>query len=190
MFANSCTVVLDLVPHCASSPRAQWSGDDDLRPLSDEGMRQAEVLGEVFQGFQGGVDAVYSSPSLRCRQSVAPLAAAAGVPVVSEDRLREARGFAEPQAWTEGVFAAIGPSLGGAWAAGRALGALVEIATRHDGGHAVACSHGDAIPATLVHLSAAHGCALPRIVGRGSWYRLRLERGRLTMTGVRPSDPV
>ncbi|MGW7611329.1 histidine phosphatase family protein [Streptomyces sp. NPDC054766] len=183
MFANSCTVVLDLVPHCASSPRAEWSGDDDLRPLSEEGMRQAAVLGEVFEP---GVDAVYSSPSLRCRQSVAPLAAAGGVPVVSEDRLREARGFAEPAAWTQGVFEPIGPSLGGAWAAGRALGALAEIAARHQGGHAVACSHGDAIPAVLVYLAAAYGCELPQIVGRGSWFRLRLERGRLSMTGMRP----
>lgn len=186
MFANSCTVVLDLVPHCSSSPREAWSGDDDLRPLSDEGTRQAEVLGEVFPE---GVDAVYSSPSLRCRQSVAPLAAVAGVPVVADDRLREARGFSEPTAWTGGVFAPVGPSLGGAWAAGRALGALVEIAARHDGGHAVACSHGDAIPAVLAYLSAAHDCPLPRIVGRGSWYRLRLEHGRLTMTGMRPSGP-
>ncbi|MFJ2214262.1 histidine phosphatase family protein [Streptomyces sp. NPDC101062] len=186
MFANSCTVVLDLVPHCSSSPREAWSGDDDLRPLSAEGTRQAEVLGQVFTE---GVDAVYSSPSLRCRQSVAPLAAVAGVPVVADDRLREARGFAEPTAWTEGVYALVGPSLGGAWAAGRVLGALVEIAARHDGGHAVACSHGDAIPATLAYLSAAHDCALPRIVGRGAWYRLCVERGRLTMTGMHSSGP-
>ncbi|MFJ9541225.1 histidine phosphatase family protein [Streptomyces sp. NPDC101225] len=186
MFAHSCTIVLDLVPHCSSSPREEWSGDDDLRPLSDEGTRQADVLGEVFKA---GVDAVYSSPSLRCRQSVAPLAAVAGVPVLADDRLREARGFAEPAAWTEGIFAPVGPSLGGAWAAGRAMGALVEIAARHNGGHAVACSHGDAIPATLAYLSAAHDCALPGIVGRGSWYRLRVAQGRLTMTGMRPSDP-
>ncbi|GAB2942307.1 hypothetical protein GCM10027075_48830 [Streptomyces heilongjiangensis] len=186
MFTHSCTVVLDLVPHCSSSPREEWSQDDDLRPLSEEGARQADVLAEVFKE---GVDAVHSSPALRCRQSVAPLAAVAGVPVVIDERLREARGFAEPAAWTEGVFAPVGPSLGGAWAAGRVMGALVEIAAGHDGGHAVACSHGDAIPATLAYLSAAHDCPLPSIVGRGGWYRLRVERGRLTMTGMRPSGP-
>ncbi|MDO0925049.1 histidine phosphatase family protein [Streptomyces sp. TG1A-8] len=184
MFTDSCTIVLDLVPHCASSPRETWSGDDDLRPLSERGTRQAAVLGEVFGA---GVDAVYSSPALRCRQSVAPLAAVNGTPVLEEQRLREARGFAEPAAWTRGVFEPIGPSLGGAWAAGRVTGALVEIAARHRGGHVVACSHGDAIPAVLVHMAAAHGCELPEVVGRGGWYRLRVERGGLSMTGMRPT---
>ncbi|MGW3154211.1 histidine phosphatase family protein [Streptomyces sp. NPDC001089] len=187
MFDNACTVVLDLVPHCSSSPRETWRGHDDLRPLSEEGMRQADVLAEVFGA---GVDAVYSSPSLRCRQSVVPLAKASGLAVVDEDRLREARGFGEPVAWTEGVFRPIGPSLGGAWAAGRALGALVEIAARHQGGHAVACSHGDTLPAVLTYLAAAHDCALPPVVGRGSWYRLRLEGGSLSMTALRPTDTV
>ncbi|MEU6275052.1 histidine phosphatase family protein [Streptomyces populi] len=185
MFAHDCTVVLDLVPHCSSSPREEWSGDDDLRPLSEEGMRQADVLGEVMEQ---GLDAVYSSPALRCAQSVAPLAASRGVQVVTDDRLREARGFARPEAWIQGVFEPIGPSLGGAWAAGRALGALVEIAGRHQGGHVVACSHGDTIPAVLAYLAAAYDCGLPRIVGRGSWFRLRLEDGRLSMAGLRPTD--
>jgi broad specificity phosphatase PhoE len=184
MFENASTVVLDLVPHCSSSPRAEWWGDHDRRPLSAEGLRQAAVLGEVLGQ---GVDGVYSSPALRCRQSVVPLAESAGVPVVEVGRLREAVGFAEPEAWIQGTFASIGPSLGGAWAAGRGMAALADIAARHQGGHAVACSHGDLIPAVLVHLAAAYECELPEIVGRGSWFRLRLDRGKLSMAGLRPS---
>ncbi len=178
-------MVLDVVPHCSSMPRGDWQGADDERPLSDKGMREATVLGEVVaQGVQG----VYTSPALRCRQSVEPLAAAAGVPIIVDERLREADGFAEPGAWVEGVFAPIGQALGGAWVAGRGLAAVEEIVARHPGGHAVLCSHGDLIPVVLVHLASAQGCPLPRIVDRGGWYRLRFDSGRLSMTGHHPDD--
>ncbi|MGP4104806.1 hypothetical protein [Nonomuraea sp. KM90] len=36
--------VLEPVPHCASVPRAGWAGDHDLRPLPEQGRRQAEAL--------------------------------------------------------------------------------------------------------------------------------------------------
>ncbi|MEV8453276.1 histidine phosphatase family protein [Streptomyces sp. NPDC052095] len=187
MLASWSAVTLDLVPHCSSVPRDAWQDDDGLRPLSDAGTTQAALLGEVLAP---GADAVYSSPALRCRQTVAPLAAAAGVPVVPDDRLRESEGFSEPTAWTQGTFAPIGSALGGAWAAGRAMGVLAEAAGNHHGGRAVVCSHGDVIPALLVHLAAAHRCALPDIVAHGSWYRLELADGRLSMTGLGPHSAI
>lgn len=183
MFGNSVDVILDLVPHCASTPREGWSSSHDLRPLSDLGFRQAAILGEVF-GTEA--DAVYSSPALRCRQSVAPLAAAAGVSVVAMDGLREAGGFTEPAEWVSGVFAPVGPSLGGAWVAGRAAAEIVPLAARHPGGHIVACSHGDTIPAVLSYLAAAHGCPLPRLIAHGGWYRLCVRGGELTITSRQP----
>jgi 8-oxo-dGTP diphosphatase len=187
MFDDATTMVLDVLPHCSSTPRDDWLGPDDERPLSDKGMREAAVLAmEAAEGVQ----AVYTSPALRCRQSVTPLAAAAGVPITVDERLREADGFAEPGAWVEGVFAPIGQALGGAWVAGRGLAVLDEIVARHPGGHAVLCSHGDLIPVVLAHLAAARGCPLPRIVERGGWFRLRFESGRLTMTGIHPDDKV
>jgi broad specificity phosphatase PhoE len=178
-------MLLDVLPHCSSTPRGDWTGPDDERPLSAKGMQEAVVLAtKVAQGVQ----AVYTSPALRCRQSVTPLAAAAGVPITVDERLREAAGFAEPGTWVDGVFAPIGQALGGAWVAGRGLAALEEIVARHQGGHAVLCSHGDLIPVVLVHLASAHGCPLPRIVDRGGWFRLRFDSGQLTMTGIHPDD--
>jgi hypothetical protein len=69
VFDGSVDLVLDLVPHCASTPRDEWKSQDGLRPLSDLGLRQADILGEVLGPV---ADAVYSSPSLRCRQSRPP----------------------------------------------------------------------------------------------------------------------
>jgi 8-oxo-dGTP diphosphatase len=183
VFDGSANLVLDLVPHCASTPRDEWKSQDDLRPLSDLGLRQADILGEVLGPV---ADAVYSSPSLRCRQSAEPLARAAGVPLMVDHRLSEALGFTEPASWVNGVFAPIGASLGGAWASGRAARAILPLATRHAGGHVVVCSHGDIIPAVLSYLAAAYSTALPAVVGRGGWYRLELRQGALSISSHLP----
>jgi 8-oxo-dGTP diphosphatase len=183
MFDGSVDLVLDLVPHCASKPRGEWKSQDDLRPLSGRGLRQADILGEVLGP---AANAVYSSPSLRCRQSVEPLARAAGVPLVVDHRLSEALGFAEPTSWVNGVFAPIGASIGGAWAAGRAAGAIFPLAKRHAGEHVVACSHSDVIPAVLSYLAAAYSTALPPVIARGGWYRLELRHGALSISSHLP----
>ncbi|MFY1669944.1 histidine phosphatase family protein [Plantactinospora sp. WMMB334] len=49
-------------------------------------------------GDGSAADAVYSSPALRCRQSVAPFAEAAGLDVVTVAELHEADGFRDPVA--------------------------------------------------------------------------------------------
>lgn len=186
MFDVEAELILDVVPHCSSTPREGWSSDDDARPLSERGLRQADTLAHVL-GLVA--DAVYSSPALRCRQSVQPLARVAGRPVVVVDRLGEARGFAEPRGWIDGVFGPIGDPLGGSWAAGRAVGALVPLAARHAGEHIVACSHGDTIPVLLAYLAAAHAVELPTPVDRGGWYRLELNRGALSISAHTPELP-
>ncbi|MFK4083772.1 histidine phosphatase family protein [Kribbella sp. NPDC020789] len=174
-------VVIDLLPHCSSTPRNEWDGPNDERPLSPKGTREADALAAVpAQGLQ----AVYTSPALRCRQSVAPLAAAAGLPLTIDDRLRE--GFDEPAAWINGIFGPIGQALGGAWTAARGLAVLQEAAAKCEGGRAVVCSHGDLIPVVLAHLAATHNCPLPTIVDRGGWYRLTFADDRLSMAGSRP----
>jgi 8-oxo-dGTP diphosphatase len=178
------TTVVDLLPHCSSTPRDDWQDSDDDRPLSEVGMQEAAVVAIALQGVQ----AIYTSPALRCRQSVTPLAAATGLPITTDERLREANGFTQPAAWTDGIFAPISQALGGAWAAGRGLAALQEIAAQHPGGHAVLCSHGDLIPVVLAHLASAWNCPLPEIIDRGGWFRLHFSPGRLSMTGIQPGD--
>jgi broad specificity phosphatase PhoE len=70
--------IVELVPHYTSVAREGWAGSHDVRSLAEPGMRQAEALVAVIGA---DVDGVYSSPTVRCRQTVGPLAAAAGLPV-------------------------------------------------------------------------------------------------------------
>jgi exopolyphosphatase/guanosine-5'-triphosphate,3'-diphosphate pyrophosphatase len=80
-------VRVHLVRHAKAEKRAQWDGPDALRPLTPLGLRQARALARRLAG--GGVDRILSSPHLRCRQTVAPLAAATGLPVEVHECLAE-----------------------------------------------------------------------------------------------------
>lgn len=63
---------LYLVRHAKAENRADWDGDDDdLRPLSKAGRKQAEELVTRLAAFS--IARVISSPPLRCKQTVEPL---------------------------------------------------------------------------------------------------------------------
>jgi len=165
-------MILELVPHCESTSPQGWTGDHDLRPLTETGHQQAQALASALGT---GIDAIYSSPALRCLQTVQPLAEALGRPIVEMPELLETRRFAEPRAWTEGGFQPIAQAVGGAWTAGRAFRAMTAIARKHPGRRVVACTHGDVIPALLAMLCGAYEAALPPLPARGGWYTLRFE---------------
>jgi 8-oxo-(d)GTP phosphatase len=76
-----------LVRHAIAEDRESWSDEDDRRPLTPEGRSQAARL----VGLLGAepIEAVYSSPALRCRQTVEPLALHLGEPVREVEALRE-----------------------------------------------------------------------------------------------------
>jgi broad specificity phosphatase PhoE len=172
-------LTLELVPHCASVARDGWVGSHDDRPLSDEGREQAERL---VAELGAGVDAIYSSPALRCRETVAPLARAAGQAVVTLDALAEADGFREPAAWVvDGVYTPMADVIGGAFAGGVMVGAVATFLDAHPGGRVVAASHGDVIPVLLALLSGTYAVSLPEPVARGGWYSLRFADGSLTI---------
>ena len=76
-----------LVRHASAGDRKAWSGDDALRPLDARGRRQADGLVELLRGF--GPTRVLSSPSVRCRETVEPLARSLGVAVEGSSELRE-----------------------------------------------------------------------------------------------------
>jgi 2,3-bisphosphoglycerate-dependent phosphoglycerate mutase len=115
-------------------------------PISRWGEEQAQKLAE--RATKIGVDAVYASQSRRAIQT----AAAIGLPVASDERLREfgndARSAAEAAiednkvAWTEEIEAA----------QQRIREALDEIAQKHPGQRVVAVSHGGIILAHLCDL--------------------------------------
>jgi 8-oxo-dGTP diphosphatase len=166
MALPAAQLTVELVPHCTSVARDGWTGSHDVRPLSELGLRQAAAL---VAAIGTGVDGIYSSPAARCRQTVGPLAAAAGLPVHDLAELHEAGDFGEPAAGKRGVPDLMVRALGGAWAAGRMLRAVAVMMDAHLGGRAVAASHGDVIPVLLAALSSAFGIPLPRHVGRGGW---------------------
>ncbi len=160
---------LELVPHCASVSPDGWTGDHLIRPLTELGHQQAQSL---VPALGTDVDAIYSSPALRCLQTIQPLASATGLPVVKLAELIDTVEFAEPRQWTEGKYKQIAEAVGGGWAAGHALRALMTMARQHPGGRTVAASHGDIIPAFLAMLCAAHETPLPKVAARGGWYTL------------------
>jgi 8-oxo-dGTP diphosphatase len=82
-----------LVRHADAGDRETWVGEDELRPLSEKGWRQARGLVEVLEKEQ--LERVSASPYLRCIQTVEPLAEARGLPVVPEPRLAEGASWHE-----------------------------------------------------------------------------------------------
>jgi 8-oxo-dGTP diphosphatase len=109
---------LYLVRHAKAGERRLWDGDDLERPLSPKGWKQAEMLASRLAGLD--VSELYSSPYVRCVQTLQPLADRLDLEVEIDPRLSEEEQF-EP-----------------------VLEMLAEVA---DG--AVLCSHGDIIPASI-----------------------------------------
>lgn len=84
---------LYLVRHAKAGSRDGWDGDDDLRPLSKAGRRQAAALVDELAG--AGVARIVSSPAVRCRQTVEPLAERLRLPVDLSDAVAEGAPRAE-----------------------------------------------------------------------------------------------
>ncbi len=184
MVLPATQLTLELIPHCTSVTRDGWTSSHDVRPLAGLGMRQAEALAAVIGS---DVDGIYSSPAVRCRQTVGPLAAAAGRPVRDLAELYEARDFGEPAAGTGRIPELMVRALGGAWAAGRMLRAVTLMMDAHPEGRVAAASHGDVIPVLLAMLSSAFAIPRPRHVGCGGWYTLQFVPAGLA---IAPHDPV
>lgn len=133
-----------LVRHAKAGKRDEWNGDDDLRPLSEAGRRQADALRAKLRLF--GPGRVLSAPRLRCVQTVRGVAEDLGLEVRQEPLLSE-DGY-----WPDPV-----------------LGLARLLAIVGDGGTPVVCSQGGVIPdlvSTLadrdgVDLSAARGGVVP-----------------------------
>lgn len=81
-----------LLRHAHAGSRKDWKGPDERRPLSPKGQRQAQAL--VRQLSPWTVQRILSSPSVRCRETVAPLAAELGIDVEECADLGEGHGSA------------------------------------------------------------------------------------------------
>ena len=78
-----------VVRHAKAGSRGHWTGDDRLRPLSSKGFKQAEELVKLLRRFS--ITAIYSSPYLRCVQTVEPLARARKLELKTSIELAEGR---------------------------------------------------------------------------------------------------
>ena len=78
-----------VVRHAKAGSRHEWDGDDDTeRPLTKPGRRQAAALAARLAGEQ--VTGLWSSPYVRCVQTIEPLAEVLGLDIVTDPRLAEA----------------------------------------------------------------------------------------------------
>jgi 8-oxo-dGTP diphosphatase len=117
---------LYVIRHSAAGNRSAWDRPDDLRPLSHKGRRQADAIADMLES--AGIDRLVSSPSVRCVQSLEPLAQRLGQQVETDERLAEGQDG-------EG-----------------ALDLADELRKKVDA--AALCSHGDVIPDMLRILKA------------------------------------
>ena len=80
-------VPLYLIRHGEAGERHVWPGDDRARPLTPAGWRQARALATSFGDVP--LEALLSSPFVRCVQSLEPLAEATGLAIVQAEELAE-----------------------------------------------------------------------------------------------------
>ncbi len=76
-----------LVRHAKAGTRDTWQGDDELRPLTRDGLRQAERL-RTHLGLTR-LRHILSSPAVRCVQTVEPLATELGLDIEGVQDLGE-----------------------------------------------------------------------------------------------------
>jgi 8-oxo-(d)GTP phosphatase len=88
-------VPLLLVRHASAGDRLAWEGDDRARPLDERGRRDADELVAVLAGFE--LEAILTSPRLRCVETVVPLAQARKLELDVREELDEER------QWTDGL---------------------------------------------------------------------------------------
>lgn len=151
-------MTLLIVRHAEADPRSSWSGPDGLRPLSTKGRRQASGLVHVL-GDQFPMGRLVTSPSLRCIETLSPLAATLAHDIEVSEALAEG---VDPAAAIE--LARTGADLP------TSDGALVL------------CSHGDLIPEVLDALRSSDEVDLgphPRCQ-KGSTWVLEGKRGKFT----------
>jgi 8-oxo-(d)GTP phosphatase len=85
----ACAAVTSLfvVRHARAGHRDKWDGPDEARPLSKAGRRQAHAVTEQLE--RAPITSIYSSPYVRCTETVQPLAERLGCTVQKADELAE-----------------------------------------------------------------------------------------------------
>lgn len=140
-----------VVRHAKAGDRAEWSGDDRMRPLTKSGQRQADALASMLDGEP--IDKILSSGYLRCVQTVEPLATRRKLPVEPVKELEEGAG---------------GES-------------VLRLMQKFRGRNLVLCTHGDVVEELLERLIAAGVLQRARAsMEKGSTWVLDEKDGKIT----------
>ena len=138
-----------LVRHARAGQRSAWKGDDTLRPLSKIGRRQAAELADMLADKP--IRDIVSSPYVRCRQTVEPLAKRLGLTVDVADELAEGAG----------------------------LDAALRLVEKVSDRDAVLCTHGDIVQLLLTH-ARANGVKTGKLrMDKGSVWALETRAGAI-----------
>ena len=144
-----------LIRHAESVAPGISSFDEYTRPLTAKGIRDAKRMSDLYASIR--VDAVYSSPYLRARQTIEPIARARGLTIETLGNLRERTLSAAElpnwrahlkRSWEDFDYAVPGGE-SGRDAEARILRVLDTIASRHLGGTVILASHGNLIALAL-----------------------------------------
>lgn len=137
--------------------------------LSDAGKAQAQAAADAI-GAMKQIDAIYSSPLERAKETAAPIAAARGLKVHTDRGLleldigewtgEELKKVARKPEWQSVQRYPSGFRFPGGESFNelqtRIVGATARLVAAHPGGTVVAVSHADPIKAAVVHATGAH----------------------------------
>ncbi len=148
-------LTLLLIRHAESMAPNISGFDEYTRPLTAKGFRDAQKLCEALSSAR--IDAVYSSPYLRARQTIEPIAQARHLSIETIDDLRER--LLSPsdlpewrshlkRSWEDFDYAPPGGETSRE-AQARVLRVLDMIASRHTAGTVILASHGNLIALAL-----------------------------------------
>lgn len=169
-------MLLFLVRHAHAVPRGRWEGPDAARPLDAKGHGQAKALATRIEDVLEGEPPplVVASPTLRCTETVAPLAKRYDMPVGTDDRLLEVSAVDESERPDPEDLVA--------WLADRLVAVVDEaVAAGADKGGVVICTHGEVLPPGVARL--VDGVGLSAAIERndkGGFWIVALEDGRCT----------
>jgi phosphohistidine phosphatase SixA len=148
-----------LVRHAVAMSRKAWNHeDDDLRPLTPKGQRQASGLASLLR--DAPVRRVLSSPAVRCVDTVRPLAEKLGLRVETTDVLQEGAPFE------------------------KAYDLLKKSAGKK--GDSVLCAHGDLVPALVEAIGDDGTETGPVRLAKGSIWKFETGHGRFTSAEYLP----
>lgn len=136
-------------------------------------MDQSRAMAQALLAAGAPIAKLFSSPWVRCIQTLDPLVDGLGVQVVEAEQLGEVVNLPVHDGGDAWVTSA--------WLGGRGVALLDRIVAEHPGRRVVACSHGDVIPAVVALLVGRDGLDTTDVRCRkGGCFTLDFEGARCT----------